>query len=70
MASRLAGVAESDVAEHVERAADEAEEALKVAHQHIDSKRLRIAVRRLALDAMQLLAIFPEIRDEIFAARR
>jgi hypothetical protein len=46
VARRMAGVAESDVSSHVERAADEIEEALKAAHQHKSSKRLQAAVRR------------------------
>lgn len=65
VARRMAGVAESDVAEHVERAADEAEEALKAAHQHKSSKRLQYAVKRLGGDALQLLDIFPAIRKEL-----
>ena len=65
VARRMAGVAESDVAEHVERAADEAEEALKAAHQHKSSKRLQYAVKRLGSDALQLLDVLPAIRKEL-----
>jgi hypothetical protein len=66
VARRLAGVAESEVAEHVERAADELEEALKVAHQHRSSPRLKDAVRRVGIDARQLLEVFPAIKKEVF----
>ncbi|HTU17378.1 MAG TPA: hypothetical protein VMG10_04890 [Gemmataceae bacterium] len=65
VARRMAGVAESDVSSHVERAADEIEEALKAAHQHKSSKRLEAAVRRVGADAFQLLALFPGIRKEL-----
>ena len=65
VAKRMAGVAESEVSEHVERAADEAEEALKAAHQHKTSKRLQKAVRRLGTDTLQLLEVFPSVRKEL-----
>jgi hypothetical protein len=65
VARRMAGVAEADVSSHVERAADEIEEALKAAHQHKSSKRLQAAVRRVGSDAFQLLALFPGIRKEL-----
>ncbi len=61
----MAGVAESEVSEHIERAADETEEALKAAHQHKQSKRLQKAVRRLGADTLQLLEVFPAIRDDL-----
>jgi hypothetical protein len=65
VARRMAGVAESVVAEHIERAADEVEEALKAAHQHKTSNRLKIAVKRLGQDVDQLLEVFPNVRKEI-----
>lgn len=65
VARRMAGVAESEVSTHVERAADEIEEALKAAHQHKGSKRLQAAVRRVGIDAFQLLDIFPAIKREL-----
>jgi hypothetical protein len=65
VARRMAGVAESEVAEHVERAADETEEALKAAHQHRSSRRLQHAVKRLASDALQLLQLFPDIKQAL-----
>jgi hypothetical protein len=65
VARRMAGVAESEVSSHVERAADEIEEALKAAHQYKSSKQLQAAVRRVGADAFQLLALFPGIRKEL-----
>ena len=65
VARRMAGVAESEVSSHVERAVDEIEEALKAAHRHKTSKRLQEAVRRVGGDAVQLLAVFPTIKKEI-----
>jgi hypothetical protein len=69
VARRIAGVAESDVSSHVERAADEIEEALKAAHQHKTSKRLQAAVKRVGVDAFQLLALFPGIMKELLKDR-
>ena len=65
VASRMAGVAESEISEHVERAADELEEALKAAHHHKTSTRLQSAVKRVGIDALQLLEVFPDIRGEV-----
>ena len=65
VARRMAGVAESEIGEHLERAADEIEEALKAVHQHKKSKRVEAAVQRVGLDAMQLLEIFPNIKKEL-----
>lgn len=62
----MAGVGESEVAEHVERPADELEEALKAAHQHRSSRRLQKAVRRVGLHALQLLEVFPSAKKEVF----
>jgi hypothetical protein len=70
VARRMAGVAESEVSNHVERAADEIEEALKAAHQHKTSKRLQEAVRRVGVDAVQLLNVFPTIKKEILKQLR
>jgi hypothetical protein len=55
VARRMAGVAESEIGERLERAADEIEEALKAVHQHKKSKRVLAAVQRVGLDTLQLL---------------
>jgi hypothetical protein len=65
VARRLAGVGETEVAEHIELAADEIGEALKAAHQYKKSRRLQDAVRRLGRDTVQLLNIFPAIKAEV-----
>ena len=65
VARRMAGVAESEISEHLERAADEIEEALKAVHQHKKSKRVLAAVKRVGQDASQLLAVFPSIKEEV-----
>ena len=63
VAKRMAGVSESEVASHIETAADEAEESLRAAHTHKTSKRVRDAVNRLALDTIQLARLFPDVLD-------
>lgn len=65
VARRMAGVSESEVAKHVETAADELEEALKAAHHHKQSSRVQAAVERLGADAIQLLGVFPAIKKKI-----
>jgi hypothetical protein len=65
VARRMAGVSESEVADHIELAADEVEEALKAAHQHKTSKRLQVAVKRLGSDTLQLLNVFPTIKADL-----
>jgi hypothetical protein len=65
VARRMAGVDEEEISTHIERAADEIEEALKAAHRLKSSPRLQTAVKRLGQDAMQLLEIFPTIRAEL-----
>lgn len=65
VARRMSGVSESEIATRIERAADEAEEALRAAHLHKESKRVGDAVERLALDAHQLLSIFPDVKARI-----
>jgi hypothetical protein len=68
VAFRMAGGDESETAKHVERAADEVEEALRTAHHHKKSKRLQEATRRLSIDAFRLLDLFPAVRAEVFPA--
>ena len=40
-------------------------EVSKAAHQHKTSRRIQIAVQRLGADALQLLAVFPEIEEQL-----
>lgn len=65
VAKRITGEPADEVAGHVERAAQEAEEALSYAHHHKESKRLQQAVKRLGADALQLLDLFPAIKDDL-----
>ena len=67
VAVRIASGEESEVLEHVNRAADEVEEALRTAHRHKKSRKLRTATARLGLGVMRLLDLFPELRHEIVA---
>lgn len=62
-AYRLAGGDEEETTRMVEEAADAIEQALSTAHHHRKSKRLQQAVERLGTDALQLLNLFPKIRD-------
>jgi hypothetical protein len=70
VARRMAGIADADVATHVERAADEAEEALKAAHQHRSLQRLQQAVKRLGGDALQLVELFPSVKQELLPEKK
>lgn len=65
VARRMAGVAETEVARHIETAADEIEEALRAAHQYKKSARVQSAVERVGRDALALLAIFPSINEKL-----
>jgi len=65
VAKRMAGVSESEVAMHIETAADEAEEALRAAHIHKESQRVKEAVDRLAMDTVQLVKLFPSLEEKI-----
>lgn len=65
VAKRMAGVSEAEVAEHIETAADEAEEALRAAHTLKTSTRVEGAVVRLGLDALQLAKLFPKAIKEM-----
>lgn len=60
-AYRMAGGDETETSAHIDRAADEVEEALSTAHRYSKSKKLQRSVRRLAEDVAQLLKIFPQV---------
>jgi hypothetical protein len=70
VARRMAGVAESVVAEHLERAADETEEALKVVHLFKSSVRIEQAAKRLGADIVQLLAVFSHLKQELLRGEK
>lgn len=69
-AYRLAGGDEDETATHIERAADEIEEALTSAHRYSKSKKLLRPVRRLAEDIFQLLKLFPQIQTEVLEGNK
>lgn len=63
VARRMSGVSESQVATHIETAADEAEEALRAAHLHKSSGRVEEATLRLTKDVVQLVLLFPKVKE-------
>ncbi len=70
VARRMAGVDEDEISKHIERAADEIEEALKAAHHHKGSLRVQSAVRRAGVDAFQLLDVFPSIKSAVLSGEK
>lgn len=64
VAYRYAGGDESETTKHIDRAADEIEEALGTVHHHKGSKRLLNATIRLTQDVNRLLELFPDIRRD------
>jgi len=69
-AFRIAGGGETETANHLDRAADEIEEALSTVHHHKKSARILEAVERLGRDMDQLKGLFPEAVERISEARR
>lgn len=65
IAFRTAGGDEPEIVRLVERAADNVELALTRAHLHTKSEKLQIAVDRLGADTLQLLSIFPNVRERL-----
>jgi hypothetical protein len=68
-AFRLAGGDESQTTLLIERAADNIEEALRTVHHHIKSPALSKAVKRLGLDALELLGKFPALKEELLSTK-
>lgn len=65
IAFRTAGGDEPELVNLIERAADNVELALTRVHRHKDSEKLQLAVDRLGADALQLLRVFPQIREKL-----
>ncbi|MDE2771104.1 MAG: hypothetical protein OXI44_08015 [Bacteroidota bacterium] len=65
VAERLAGTEEIDVVGHVDQAAIEVEDALRVAHLYKNSRKLREAVDRFGQGAIRLIELFPDLKDKI-----
>lgn len=68
VAYSLAGGDEPEIVNLVEEAADNIEAALSRAHRFAKSQKLRKAARRLGQDTLQLISLFPGLRDELLAA--
>jgi hypothetical protein len=64
-AYRIAGGDEFETIEFIQKAADNAEQALSLVHHYKNSPEVQSAVKRLGTDAFQLLKIFPKLKDEI-----
>lgn len=65
IAFQLAGGDEPEVVRLIDEAADNVEAALSRAHRYAKSKKLRVAAKRLGEDAIQLISLFPGLRDEL-----
>ena len=65
IALRTAGGDEPEIVNLIEKAADNIELALTRAHLYKKSKQIQKATKRVGADAMQLLDIFPEIKNEL-----
>jgi len=64
VALRMAGGDEPEILKLIEKAADNIELALTRVHQYKKVKRIQEAVGRLGSDAIQLLDIFPQIKEQ------
>lgn len=65
IALRTAGGDEPEIVQLLEKAADNIELALTRAHHYKKSKKMQRAVERLGTDALQLLDVFPKIKEEL-----
>jgi len=64
-AYRIAGGDELETIELLQKAADNAEQALSSVHHYKASVDVQSAVKRLGSDVSQLLKLFPKVQDEI-----
>lgn len=65
VAKRKSGASQADVVSYVNSASDSIQLALTEAHVFKKSPDIAKAVKRLAVDAMQLISIFPSIQKEM-----
>jgi len=65
IALRIAGGDEPEIAKYIEKAADEVELALTQVHLYKKSKKIKAAVNRLGSHTIQLLKIFPAIKEDL-----
>lgn len=66
-AFRIAGGDEAEVLEHLERASDEVQEALRTVHRHKKSREIREISNQLAMDVMRLLDVFPDLKSKVIS---
>ena len=64
VALRKSGAGEAGVLEYVQNASDNVQQALAEAHVYRKSSDIAKAVKRLAVDTLQLVSIFPSVREE------
>jgi ParB-like chromosome segregation protein Spo0J len=64
-AYRIAGGDELETLEFLQKAADNAEQALSLVHHYKTSSQIQTAVKRLGSDVYQILKLFPKVKDEI-----
>ncbi len=65
VAYRTAGGDEPELVKLIQTAADNIELALRNAHRYKKSEEVLIAVERFGADALQLLNVFPKLRDSL-----
>lgn len=65
VALRTAGGDEPEILKYIEKAADNIEFALTRIHLYKKSKKIQREVERCGADAVQLLGIFPNIKDDV-----
>lgn len=70
VAFRTAGGDEPELIRLIQGAADNIELALTRVHLYAKSKKLQQAVERMGADALQLLTVFPSIRDELLRMKK
>jgi hypothetical protein len=67
VAFRKAGGDEPELVKLIDNAANNIQLALTRAHHHIKSEKVQLAVERFGLDALQLLSLFPQIKETLVA---
>jgi len=65
LALRKAGVEQEEIASQLREASNQMELALSRVHLHLESEEVQKAIRRLALNAKELILKFPSITQEI-----
>ena len=66
VAYRVAGGDEPELLKCIQRASDNIQSALGTIHHYSKSEKIRSAVERFGADALRLLDVFPDLRDNLF----